>query len=424
MQEDLLQFIWQHNLYRPGALRTTDGAPVQVIHPGTINRDAGPDFSLARIRMGTALIIGHAELHIRTSDWWRHHHDTDPAYDKVVLHIVYEHDTKELPGNIPVLPLKEHIPDGVPERYRGLVQTLAPLPCAAHLGQVPPIVRSHWQGRMLVERWEKKMTEWERTLAEADGDWNALLYRQLAANFGFKVNATPFSQLAASLPPRIPARQQSLFTVEALVFGQAGLLKGDYADDYPVRLKEEYGFLRKKYGLDPIDPSLWKFLRLRPANFPTIRLAQFAALLHRSPQLFQAIAAPADVSTITAALSVTAGTYWDTHYHWDEPPLRASVKSLGTDAICNIIINTVAPFRFLYARAHGKGADAEAAMGLLDGLPPEDNRIIRMWQGHGWAPDSAGGSQGLLQLFNQYCSRKRCLECAIGLRVIRSGPDK
>ena len=424
MQEDLLQFIWQYNLYRPGNLRTTDGEAVQVIHPGTLNRDAGPDFSMARIRIGDITLVGNVELHIRSSDWLRHQHQKDPAYSRVILHVVDEHDRDEPPSGIPVLELKGHIPADVLDRYTHLIQTTALLPCAGVLHKASDIIRSSWLSRMLVERWEQKLGQWEDELRAAGGDWHSLFYWRLAANFGFKVNAAPFLLLAQSLPLKIIAKQAGLFQVEALIFGQSGLLSGSFSDEYPQRLRAEYHFLQQKYSLRPIDPSLWKFMRLRPANFPTIRLAQFAALLHRSPQLLSAMDAFPDLKSLTAALSVQASAYWNTHYRWDEAIQKTSTKTLGTDAVQNIIINTIAPLRFLYAHTHGRAAESEAALSLLDYIPPENNNIIRLWSGYGWTPEHAGGSQSLIQLYNNYCCRKRCLECAVGLSIIRSGPDK
>ena len=424
MQEDLLQFIWQYNLYRPGALLTSGGEAVKVIHPGTRNRDAGPDFSVARIRIGDTTLVGNVELHVRTSDWLRHHHDADPAYSRVILHVVYEHDMEVLPGDIPVLPLKEHIPYEVIERYSRLIQTTANLPCAGMLHKVADITRSSWLSRMLVERWEHRLGQWEDELKQAGGDWHTLLYWRLSANFGFKVNTAPFLFLAQSLPLKIIGKHANLFQIEALIFGQSGLLAGSFSDEYPQRLQQEYHFLQQKYSLKPIDPSLWKFLRLRPANFPTIRLAQFAALLHKSPQLFTAIGGLADVASLINALSVKASEYWNTHYRWDELQKRSTIKTLGADAMHNIIINTIAPMRFLYAHTHGQADVAEASLNLLDTIPAEDNNIIRMWAGHGWNPAHAGGSQSMIQLYNTYCIRKRCLDCAVGLSIIRLGPDK
>lgn len=424
MQEALLQFIWQYNLYRPGALATHAGEAIQVIHPGTINRDAGPDFSMARVKIADTTFVGNVELHIRTSDWNRHHHDTDPAYSRVILHVVYEHDVAEVPGGIPVLQMKEHIPAYVLERYSNLIQTTAPLPCAHALQRVNDITRMSWLSRMLVERWEHKLGLWAEELKQAGGDWHTLLWWRLAASFGFKINAAPFLQLAQSLPLKIITKQSSLMQVEALLFGQAGFLAGHFEDDYPLALQREYAFLKQKYSLQPMEPHLWKFLRLRPANFPTLRIAQLAALLFHAPNLFSAVSNNESAALLAKSLSVKASAYWNHHYRFGEKQPKTTPKSLGNDAVQSIIINTIAPIRFLYAHTHGQVAEAEAALQMLESLPGEDNNIIRMWKDHGWDSPHAGTTQSLIQLYNNYCTAKRCLDCAVGLSIIRSRPDE
>lgn len=424
MQEALLQFIWQYSLYRPGELKTHAGELVQIIHPGTKNHDAGPDFSMARIRLGNTLLVGNVELHIHTSDWLRHKHDNDEAYSRVILHVVYKHDLQDTPGGIPVLQLKEHIPDFVLERYSSLIQTTASLPCAQSLQRISDITRSAWLSRMLVERWEQKLGLWSDELRHANGDWHTLFWWRIAANFGFKVNASPFLMLAQSLPLSIIRKQSSLHQIEALLFGQAGLLKDDFEDAYPLTLQREYAFLQHKYALQPIAPHLWKFLRLRPANFPTIRLAQLAALLHSVPEVFSAFGNASSASALMQLMSVKASEYWNTHYRFEERQARSMQKVLGNDAIQNIIINTIAPLRFLYAHTHGRASEAEEALQMLEGLPAEDNVITRIWQACGWQPANAANAQSLIQLYNGYCTGKRCLDCAVGLSIIRSGPDK
>ncbi len=424
MQEKLLQFIWRYNLYRPAALYTVQGEPVQVIHGGTINTHAGPDFSAAKIKIGTTLLAGNIELHVRTSDWLKHGHQTDEAYQRLILHVVYEHDMETEPGGIPVLVLKARIPAYVLEQYTSLLQTTAPLPCARQLATVKQLTRESWLSRVLVERWEQKLEGWQHELRQANNDWRTLLYWRMAANFGFKVNAVPFLLLAQSLPLQLLSKQHNLKQIEALIFGQSGMLEGMWEDDYPKALQQEYAFLKHKYALTPIAGYLWKFLRLRPANFPTIRLAQFSALVHHSLHLFTALSDYKSVSEISALLTVAASEYWDTHYRFDELQKNGTVKNLGEDSVHNIIINTIAPVRFLYAYTQGLIAEQEAALSLLEALPAEDNNIIRLWKENDWKGTNAAQSQALLQLYNNYCLSKRCLECAIGLSIIKSGPDK
>jgi hypothetical protein len=337
-----------------------------------------------------------------------------------VLHVVYEDDGGYARSDLPLLELRDHIPDYVLERYSKLIQTTATLPCAGSLPGVSDITRSAWLSRMLVERWEQKLAQWSGELERAGGDWHTLFWWRLAANFGFKVNAEPFLMLAQSLPLRILMKQSSLQQLEALLFGQAGFLKGTFQDEYPRLLQKEFSYLQLKYGLPPAEAGLWKFMRLRPANFPSLRIAQLAALLHQSPAFFNSPGGHEGIEPLPRALWVQASAYWDTHYRFDEAPSRQSAKRLGADAVQNIIINTIAPIRFLYAHEQGRPTDAEAALQLLEALPAEGNRITRIWSGHGWHARCASDSQSLIQLFNSYCSGKRCLECAVGLSIIKA----
>jgi hypothetical protein len=425
MQEAILQFVWQYNLYRPGMLRTTDGQVVRVVHPGTLNRHSGPDFSMGRVHLNEVLLIGAVEIHIRSSDWKRHHHDGDPAYERVVLHVVYEHDLDAPPAGIPLLELKPHIDPEILERCRDLIHTTASLPCAGLLHKAGELTRSSWLSRMLVERWEQRFDSWRERLQQTGGDWHGLLYERLAANFGFKTNAPGFEMLARSLSFRMVSRQLGLFQLEALFFGQSGLLAGHFTDEYPQQLQGEYAFQTKKYKLKSIDPSLWKFMRLRPANFPTIRLAQFAGLMQQGSDLIDLLRPELAPDAVCEKLNVRASSYWNTHYRFDDGGCRSMVKRIGNSAIENLIVNTIAPMRYFYAMESGRGEDAGAALEFLEMLPPEDNNILRLWRAHDWPATHAAAAQGQLQLYNSYCCAHRCLDCAIGLAAIRgSGPGK
>lgn len=420
MQESLLQFIWEHTLYETRELRTLDGEPLLVMHPGLLNRNSGPDFSMARIRIGELIFIGQVELHVRSSDWRRHGHDGDPSYARAILHVVFEHDTQESPGGLPLLVLKGRISEEVFERYSQLIQTTAVLPCSGFLSKTSHQERRRWLTFLLSERWSQKLGLWNTELQRAGGDWHTLFFRRLAAAFGFKVNAEAFLQLAQSLSWSVVERQTNLFQLEALLFGQSGLLRGIFTDDYPNKLKEEYQYQQRKFGLQPLEPGVWKFMRMRPANFPTIRIAQFAALLYHSNHLISALDAAVNPKSIFESLNVCASNYWDLHYRFDEVQPKAVKKALGADSMHHLIINTVAPLKYLYALTQGRSDQADDALRLLDALPPEDNQIIRLWSAEGWPPLHAGISQALIQLFNNYCSRKRCLECAIGKEIMES----
>lgn len=422
MNEALFQFIWQYSLYRVTGLHTAEGEPLTVIHCGTLNKDAGPDFLEAKVKIGKTILVGNIELHIKSSDWLRHGHQHDPSYQSLILHVVYDNDVKDAAGNIPVLVLQDHISQDIIAKYTGLVQTTQKLPCAGQHEKVKDIIKESWLSRLLAERWEQKLAGWNLLLENSAEDWRNLLYWRTAANFGFKTNATPFLMLAQSLPLNIPTKhKENLLQIEALFFGQAGMLNDDFKDDYPRELQREYDYLKKKYKLKPITGHLWKFLRMRPANFPTIRIAQFAALVHKSLHLFSQIIETHSVKEIAPLLDVTASSYWDTHFQFDAEQKKATKKSLGKSSVQNIIINTIAPIQFLYAARQDTHKLQERALQLLEAVPAEKNNITRLWDENGWQAANAAQSQALLQLYNDYCSAKRCLECSIGLNIIRNG---
>ena len=374
------------------------------------------------MKVGNTILVGNVELHIKSSDWLKHGHQHDAAYQNLVLHVVYENDIIDnVAGNTPLLVLKEHIAPDTIARYAGLVQATTKLPCAGQHIQVRDITKEGWLSRMLAERWEQKLADWNVLLENSAEDWRNLLYWRMAANFGFKTNATPFLMLARSLPLNIPTKhKENLMQIEALFFGQAGMLNDDFTDDYPRELQREYDYLKKKYKLKPIASHLWKFLRMRPANFPTIRIAQFAALVHKSIHLFSQIIETHSVKEIEPLLDVTASKYWDTHFQFDVAQDKAAPKSLGKTSVQNIIINTIAPIQFLYAARQDTYKLQEQALQLLEAVPAEQNNITRLWEDNGWQAANAAQSQALLQLYNNYCSSKRCLECTIGLNIMRA----
>lgn len=421
MNEALFQFIWQYSLYKVTGLVTEDGEPLTVMQCGRLNKDAGPDFLEGKIKIGNTILVGNIELHIKSSDWLKHGHQHDAAYQNLVLHVVYENDVPDVAGNTPVLVLKDHIPAHLIGKYSQLMDTPRKLPCAGQHQGVRDITKEGWMSRLLAERWEQKLADWNIMLENSAEDWRNLLYWRMAANFGFKTNAAPFLMLAQSLPINLPVKQrENLLQIEALLFGQAGMLDADFVDDYPRELQREYDYLKKKYSLRPIPAHLWKFLRMRPANFPTIRIAQFAALIHKSVHLFSQIIEAESIKQIEPLLDVTASSYWDTHFQFDVAQKQAAPKSLGKSSIDNIIINTIAPIQFLYAARQDTHILQERALQLPEAVPAEGNNITRLWEEHGWKAVNAAQSQALIQLYNNYCTPKRCLECTIGLNILKS----
>jgi hypothetical protein len=421
MNEALLQFIWQHSLYSLNGLCTTAGEQLTIIHCGRLNRNAGPDFLEAKIKVGETILVGNVELHTKSSDWLKHGHQNDPKYKNLILHAVYELDSANDTVNIPTLILKDHVPVQVIERYAGLIKTVEKLPCAGQHMVVKEIVKESWMSRLLAERWEQKLADWNVMLENTADDWRNLLYWRLAANFGFKTNATPFLLLAQSLPLNIPTRhKENLQQLEALFFGQAGMLHGDFIDEYPRTLQKEYDYLKKKYQLKPINEALWKFLRMRPVNFPTVRIAQFAALVHKSLHLFSQIIETHSVKEIEPLFDVAASGYWDSHFRFDVLQDQVAPKALGRSSVENIVINTIAPIQFLYAARQDTIKLQERSLQLLEAVPAEKNNVMRIWSENNWPAANAAQSQALLQLYNNYCTAKRCLECPIGLNIIKA----
>ena len=421
MSEDFLQYIWQHGLYLPETSRTTDGDPVETIFAGQPNIHAGPDFTDARVKIGDILWAGCVEIHLRSSDWERHGHHNDPAYNNVVLHVVYEHDADAFNANRRKIPVMElHFDSRYFDNYNSLTADKAHISCRDKLHMVSELERSSWIDRLAAERLEQKSDANLKTYEITGNNWEETLYRNLARNFGFSLNALPFENLAASLPLGILSKHKdNPQQTEALLFGQAGMLADGSGDAYYMELRKEYSFLQKKYRLTPIDGFLWKFLRLRPVNFPTLRIAQFAALIGRNERLFSQIIEAENPESLENIFDVKASEYWDTHYVFGkDSPRRA--KSFGQTAFRTILINTVAPFLFVYGKARDKEIFCTRALRFLENLPPERNAILGRWEEAGMSNNNAFASQALLQLTGKYCMPKKCLHCAVGNKIVRN----
>lgn len=422
MQEDLLHFAWRLKRFDLSDLHTTDGHTIEILHFGEANRDAGPDFLNARIRIDDTLWAGNVEMHLKASDWDLHRHGEDRSYDNVILHVVLEEDqdiARASGEKIPCLELKRRIPNRVSRIYKSLLDNEYWIPCQHQFFQVPAGVKQMWLDRLLVERLEKKTTEMVRRLELNKYDWELTFYQLLARNFGMRVNGDAFEQLARSLPLQTLWQYKNrLFRLEALLFGQSGMLDVDFTDDYPKKLQEEYRFLKHKHQLKPMAGHQWKFLRMRPANFPTIRIAQFAMLLHQSNHLFSKMLAAQQLVEIEHMFELKISNYWRDHYTFDKPS-RKRQKTLGKTAIHLLIINTIAPLLFLYGNWKQEERFKDRALQLLEALPPEKNHIIEQWKNLGLSVDSAYTSQALLQLKNSYCDRKACLQCAVGNAILK-----
>ncbi len=423
MREEFIHFLWRYRLFNTTELKTTNGMPLQIIHTGSTNKDAGPDFSAAQVRIDDTLWAGNVEIHINSSDWFKHGHQHDDAYQNIILHVVFNHDkeiTDQRGNQVPVLEIRNCYDPSLLKKYESIIGARSWIPCAGFIQHTDRLIIMNWLSRLLVERLENRSEETLKFLHYFGNSWEQTFYYFLARNFGFKVNASPFALLAQKTPLTILAKHRDdLTSIEALLFGQAGLLNKDFTDAYPALLQKEYEFFKHKYQLTPIDGALWKFGKLRPSNFPTLRIAQFARLIYQSSHLFSKTLEAQSFSDIKKLFVIKCSPYWKNHYQFDKPS-SAKDKNLGESAVLNISINTIAPLKFVYGSESLQPAYKELAVGLLSELPPEENTIIRKWRELGIKPANAADSQALLELKKYYCTPKKCLSCAIGHNLIKN----
>lgn len=422
MSEEFLHFLWQHKLYKPGIFYTSQSQFLEVIDPGLKNRHAGPDFFNAKIKLDGILWAGNIEIHHHASDWFRHGHQDDPLYDNVILHVVVHHDEDAHSSKGRVLPVwSMEIDDALESRYRSLYNHSGWIPCEEKVKAVPAIEFSSWIERMLAEKLEQKTGEIENLLQRYNNDWEEVFYVVLARNFGFGLNGEPFERLARQTPWKIVGRNaDSQLKLEALLLGQAGFLdKLVYEDEHTSLLGREYAVLRKKYDLEALPEYIWKFLRLRPVNFPTIRLVQMAALFASYPSLFDVLLDCSELSQVRELFRARPLPYWEHHYR---PGVEGKkrTKMLGRQAVELIIINTVVPFFFAYGRLRGKSSLEQKAIDWLSEMLPESNRIVKNWERvrNNKVASSAAESQGLVHLKRKYCDHLKCLHCRIGHKII------
>lgn len=420
MNEHLLQFIWKQALFQHHDLKNSEQEPITISKRGVWNTNAGPDFLDAQIKIGNTEWFGHVELHVLTSDWLAHKHSLDSKYNNVILHVVYEHNLKECPNQIPILELKSFINIELLKKYETLMQNLHPIICHNQIQNIPNIIIEKWKERLLFERFKKKFNTAKQLWKKGIEDWKQMMYYLLCVNFGFKVNQEGFTELFGSLPLRVLEKcSTNLFQLEALLFGQAGLIPTAFQDDYTQKLEAEYHYLRRKFNLVPINPIVWKFLRLRPPNFPTIRIAQLAQLFHKIEGDLGKLLYARTIDEITNQLDCSASPYFDTHYRLSVISKINSKKHLGLSSIQNILINTVAPINFYYGQLNEKHEMVERALQLFREIPAEHNQITKEWSKIGLKSKYAFDSQSLIQLYNNYCDSKRCLDCAIGAKILK-----
>ncbi len=457
MREDFLHFLWRTRQFDVSNLTTTDGEAIEILDFGAYNAlDSGADFQNVKLKIGDWTWFGSVEMHVKSSDWLAHGHQNDAAFGSVILHVVYENDveilrnskfqisnskgdskfqianSKVAPTNlkseiwnlesprIACLELKSRIPEGIFKKYWAIMHNAHWIPCQFHFHQVSDLTKNKWLERLAIERLERKSAEIQVALTRNKDDWEETFWQFTARYFGSKVNAEPMEMLARSLPHRTLAKHKNqLFQIEALLFGQAGFLEKEFNDDYLIRLKKEFQFLKTKHNLiEPVPLAAWKFGRLRPPSFPTIRLAQLAVLIHKSLHLFSKIMDNQAIETLPKLFEVEVSDYWRDHFVFDTPSV-SSAKRLGSDAIDVLLINNIAPFLYTYGKLRGDESLKDRSLIVLEKVKSEKNTIIDGWKELGFSAKSAADSQALIQLKTTYCDVKKCAACAIGNSILK-----
>ena len=417
MKEDFLHYIWKYKKFDVLNLITTLGETVNLVSVGQNNLNSGPDFFNAQLEIGKQLWAGNVEIHIKSSDWFVHHHEIDKAYDNVILHVVWEHDTEVFRKDntqIPTLELKSRVSQDVLQNYQKLfAKTQKWINCENDFAQVDSFLLNNWLERLYFERLERKSDEIETLLKQSANNWEAVLFKLLAKNFGLKVNGEAFYSLSNSFEFSVLRKNQSkLLSLEALFFGQFELLENDVQEPYVLELQNEFHFLSQKFMLSQQGVLPLQFFRLRPPNFPTIRLSQLANLYYREQNLFSKVINATSLKEFYQLFSVATSAFWETHYTFNKAS-KKTTKKVTKAFIDLLLINTIIPLKFSYAKHQGEQIDEEITL-LMQQLASEKNSIINKFNSLKKVSTSALQSQALLQLKNEYCSKNKCLQCAVG----------
>lgn len=425
MKESFLHFIWQFQQFDKSKLRTTDGELVEIFAIGNHNTDAGPDFKNAKIKIGKIIWHGQIEIHTSSSCWKLHGHQDDRAYDNVVLHVVWENDEHIFNKEsklIPTVELKDKIPSNLLAKCHELINSTGLIPCSSQIHHANKMNVLSMQQQATIERLKMKSKVVTELLRKNNMDWEETAYQLLAKNFGFKINSDSFLRMAQNVPLKyLKKHTGSLIQIEAILFGVAGFLNQSPLDDYHSILMNEYAFLAKKYSLEgnEIHASLWKHLRLRPGNFPAVRISQFAALINKNPHLFDGLTNIQDVKSYKKALRIKPSDYWKRHYQFGKET-KKDMKGMGLNSVENLLINTSVPLLVAYSHHLDEPKHLDQALTVLENLRPESNHITRRWKELGISSINAFESQALIEMYNNYCLKKRCLSCKIGVGLISS----
>ena len=411
MKEEFIYYLWENRLLHLD-LKTTDNEEITILSVGIRNHDSGADFVNARIKIGDALWAGQVEIHVRASDWFKHNHHNDANYDSVILHVVYENDTDSL--KIPTLEIKDKFDLSIFHKYNWFFGSRNWIPCGEFVGGVQNFTLISWLDRMLVEHLENECKDLDFKLKNNQYDWEQAFYQRLMRYFGLKVNNDSFEYLSRILPLNLLLRHRDNdIYIESMMFGCAGFLERDFEEDYPSLLKRDFMMLKSKFGLKVMPLSNWKFLRLRPPNFPTIRIAQLAKIITKNGNMFSKIRDADDIQEIKDLFDIELNSYWDNHFQFDKTSKVERRKILGKTAVDLIIINAIVPMLFYYGHTHSLESYKEKAMSFLEQIEAEDNLIIRNFQNSGVVLQNAFQTQAILYMYKYYCKRRRCLECRI-----------
>lgn len=428
--EQLLHYVWKHKLFPLGELQTTDGLAVEVIDVGLHNANSGPDFFNAKVKVGGTMWVGNVEIHDRSSDWYVHRHEQDAAYDNVILHVVGDADVPVRTKGGHLLPqMQLDVPDNVALHYGELLSTDSYPPCYKVIPDLPRLMIHSWMSALQTERLEQKYRAIEARVEQMIGSWEAAYFVTLARNYGFGINGDAFEAWAKVIPLHdVDHHRDDLFQIEAIFMGQAGLLQAEAiperyraeaaAEGYFDRLQQEYGYLSRKFHLTPVDFGLWRFLRLRPQNFPHIRIAQLANLYFERRAGLSQLVACTTLDEAEELLRTHVTPYWQTHYAFGAAS-RKNAKYLSSSSLHLLMVNTVVPMLFAYGRHLGSEQLCDRAFAFLEQLKAESNHIVRMWEECGLAVENAGDTQALIQLKKEYCDHKDCLRCRIGYEYLK-----
>lgn len=420
MKEIVLHYIWHHKLFRSFDQYSTVGESVEIVDVGKPNYNSGPDFFNAKIRIGDTLWVGNVEIHLRSSDWYKHQHQHDAAYDNVILHVVKYADVEvALASGVKIAQLELVYPEEIEKKYSELLESRQWIPCSNKLNMIDSLILNSWKEALLAERLTDKVAEVRKLLYSTNHHWEEVFFHILCKSFGFSVNGDAFLALARSVEWQIVRKcSHDRFVLEALFFGQSGLLQNaEPVDEYVHKLNAEYLHLKRKFSLEPMDATMWKMLRIRPDNFPYIRISQLVSLIYAENKLFNIILNANDLNELRTILSKAPSAYWNSHYMFAKK-VKEHQRTLGARSINSLIVNSIVPVMFEYGIQTSSEDLKEKALLFLQQLPAEENYLVRHWREAGIIIKSAYDSQAFIQLSRRYCEDKKCLRCRIGHKVL------